>query len=62
MNLLLLVYILGSLATLIFLMVAFVIINYKDGTQATRKDFWISVASILGWPIFWVLLLASQFK
>lgn len=62
MNLLALIYILGAIATMMYLVIAFVTMNYRDGTQATMKDFWISILGVALWPFFWILLIVSQFK
>lgn len=62
MNLLLLIYILGAVATLIFLIISFAVSNFREGTKLIPRDIWLSILSVIGWPIFWVLLIGFQLR
>jgi len=60
MNTFAMIYAIGAISTLIFLLVSFVAVNHRYGTQLTWKDVWISFLGIAAWPVFWFLLIASK--
>jgi len=61
MHLLLNIYVGGVAITFLFIIIALVVMTLEDKDLKLQwKDLWLSILSIIGWPIFWILLIASK--
>jgi len=59
----LMIYGIGVIFTTICILGAFLFFLITDVTlKRSWKDLWLSILSIIGWPIFWLLIFSSYFS
>jgi uncharacterized membrane protein len=54
------IYGIGAIVTLILLSITYLIMWLRGESDGKLEDIPLTAASVAGWPIFWILFIASK--